>query len=353
MLKIENPGLPGLSLGRQLHDRTAGADRREVRQLPADPAARRRHAAAAAAAADPRGQEGAGQWLLPVTEHLQPRRGRPAQRHHPPARGQRLTIILNELGAGLAGRGSDLNAVLHRSNPALRELEKVIGDLRLPEQGARRTSRSKATGRWPRSPPYAAFAEFLVQGNTVAAPPPTTAARSPRTSPTSPPSCASSALPQTPRPVRRTDHARPSPTSASRPPASTDLQEPAGRSPTARRSSSEPRQDLPGPRLRRSPPQPLLGQRGDTRRRGQAVREQLLRTAHEPALHGRPGALLDLIFLGGGASNGYDSLGHFLRAEIIAEELRRLQSRSPAGLQRELRQGGEGSSAARRAPRRT
>ncbi len=50
---------------------------------------------------------------------------------------QRLTIILNELGTGLAGRGSDLNAVLHRSNPALRELEKVLGILASREQGAR------------------------------------------------------------------------------------------------------------------------------------------------------------------------------------------------------------------------
>jgi phospholipid/cholesterol/gamma-HCH transport system substrate-binding protein len=42
---------------------------------------------------------------------------------------QRLTIILNELGAGLAGRGSDLNAVIKRANPALRELDKVLAIL--------------------------------------------------------------------------------------------------------------------------------------------------------------------------------------------------------------------------------
>jgi phospholipid/cholesterol/gamma-HCH transport system substrate-binding protein len=39
---------------------------------------------------------------------------------------ERLSIILNELGVGLAGRGSDLNAVLRRSAPALQELNKVL-----------------------------------------------------------------------------------------------------------------------------------------------------------------------------------------------------------------------------------
>ena len=49
---------------------------------------------------------------------------------------QRLTIILNELGAGLAGRGSDLNVVIRRANPALQELDKVLAILAEREQGA-------------------------------------------------------------------------------------------------------------------------------------------------------------------------------------------------------------------------
>jgi phospholipid/cholesterol/gamma-HCH transport system substrate-binding protein len=77
----------------------------------------------------PAGQEGAGQVLLPVT-----------RTHSPvdpdllgdilrlPER-QRLTIIINELGATFAGRGSDLNAVLRRANPALQGLEQVLAIL--------------------------------------------------------------------------------------------------------------------------------------------------------------------------------------------------------------------------------
>ncbi len=42
---------------------------------------------------------------------------------------QRFRIILNELGAGLAGRGEDLNEVIRRANPALIELDKVLAIL--------------------------------------------------------------------------------------------------------------------------------------------------------------------------------------------------------------------------------
>jgi phospholipid/cholesterol/gamma-HCH transport system substrate-binding protein len=39
---------------------------------------------------------------------------------------QRLSIILNELGVGLAGRGDDLNEVIRRANPALKEVDQVL-----------------------------------------------------------------------------------------------------------------------------------------------------------------------------------------------------------------------------------
>ena len=77
----------------------------------------------------PSGVEGEGQYYLPVT-----------QTHSPvdvdllgdisrlPER-QRLTLIINELGAGLAGRGTDLNVVIRRANPALAELDKVLSIL--------------------------------------------------------------------------------------------------------------------------------------------------------------------------------------------------------------------------------
>ncbi len=42
---------------------------------------------------------------------------------------ERLSLILNELGAGLAGRGRDLNEIIRRANPALRETNKVLAIL--------------------------------------------------------------------------------------------------------------------------------------------------------------------------------------------------------------------------------
>jgi phospholipid/cholesterol/gamma-HCH transport system substrate-binding protein len=77
----------------------------------------------------PRGHEGAGQRELPVTNTSSPVGVDQLSDINRLPENERFTIFLNELGAGLAGRGSDLNAVLRRSNPALRELERVIGIL--------------------------------------------------------------------------------------------------------------------------------------------------------------------------------------------------------------------------------
>ena len=77
----------------------------------------------------PGGQEGEGQYLLGVQNNSSPVDvDLLGDINRLPVR-ERFTIILNELGAGLAGRGSDLNAVIRRADPALRELDKVVGIL--------------------------------------------------------------------------------------------------------------------------------------------------------------------------------------------------------------------------------
>ncbi len=77
----------------------------------------------------PAGQEGAGEVLLPVTKtHSPVEVDLLGDITRLPER-QRFTIILNEFGAGLAGRGPDLNEVIKRANPALQELEKVLSIL--------------------------------------------------------------------------------------------------------------------------------------------------------------------------------------------------------------------------------
>src|SRR5439155_4080722 len=77
----------------------------------------------------PKGQDGAGQSLLPVTN---------TQRTvdldllnnimRLPFR-ERFSIILNEFGAGLAGNGRALNEVIRRADPALQQTDKVLNIL--------------------------------------------------------------------------------------------------------------------------------------------------------------------------------------------------------------------------------
>src|SRR3954470_3500014 len=77
----------------------------------------------------PDGQDGAGQHLLanehtssPVDIDLVGNIGRLPYR-------QRLAIIINEFGAGLAGNGKNLNEAIHRANPALRQTDEVLAIL--------------------------------------------------------------------------------------------------------------------------------------------------------------------------------------------------------------------------------
>ena len=77
----------------------------------------------------PKGQEGTGQWLLPVENTHSPVDPDLLNDINRLPQRQRLTIIINELGAGLAGRGSDLKVVIRRANPALQELDRVLAIL--------------------------------------------------------------------------------------------------------------------------------------------------------------------------------------------------------------------------------
>ncbi len=77
----------------------------------------------------PSGQPGAGQYLLPVENNstsVDPDLINDIQ-SLPYA--QRFRLILNELGAGLAGRGTDLNVVIKRANPVLRDVDRLFGIL--------------------------------------------------------------------------------------------------------------------------------------------------------------------------------------------------------------------------------
>lgn len=77
----------------------------------------------------PDGQEGAGQYLLPLGSNgtsVDPDLINDIQTL-PYA--QRFRLIFNELGAGLAGRGDDLEVLVKRANPVLRDVDRLFGIL--------------------------------------------------------------------------------------------------------------------------------------------------------------------------------------------------------------------------------
>ncbi len=75
------------------------------------------------------GGDGEGQHLLPLKQTSSPvDLDLITNINRRPYR-ERLSILLNEFGTGLAGRGKDLNEVIHRANPALRETDKVLAVL--------------------------------------------------------------------------------------------------------------------------------------------------------------------------------------------------------------------------------
>jgi ABC-type transporter Mla subunit MlaD len=78
---------------------------------------------------------------------------------------QRLSIVLNELGTGLAGRGDDLNAVIHRANPALRETDDVLRILARQNRVLSDLARNSDTVLAPLAREKRHVSGFIVQAN--------------------------------------------------------------------------------------------------------------------------------------------------------------------------------------------
>ena len=266
----------------------------------------------------PNGQEGAGQYLLPV------------ERTHSPVdvdllgdinrlpERQRLTIIINELGAGLAGRGSDLHDVIQRANPALQELDRVLAIL----AGENKVLAKLAVDSDKALAPWAAqrerFADFIVQSNKVAQASARHLTALQRNLVDFPPFLRElgPAMERLERFANQTI------------PVFEDLkvaapginqaftQLPAFSASSAKFfKSSGATAKVSGPAL--ASLQPLLGRLRDL---GTAAKPFSTNAAELFASLRSTGGLerlLDFIFLGANSANGYDALGHFLRAEGI------------------------------------
>jgi phospholipid/cholesterol/gamma-HCH transport system substrate-binding protein len=231
---------------------------------------------------------------------------------------QRLTIIINELGAGLAGRGSDLHEVILRADPALQELDRVLAIL----AGENKVLAKLAVDSDKALAPFAAVrqhvADYIVQSNTVAKATAAHRGALARNLQLFPPFLEQLG-PSMERLGRFAEETTPVFTDLGI--AAPGINQAFTNLPAFSNSSTTffknlgQTSKLSGPALVAA--QPLL------------ARLQALGSAAKPfsgslselftSLRNTGGIerLLDFIFLGAGAANGYDSLGHFLRTEGV------------------------------------
>ncbi len=267
----------------------------------------------------PSGHEGEGQYLLPVTNTSSPVDvDLLGDINRLPVR-QRFTIIINELGAGLAGRGSDLSVVIRRADPALRELDQVLGILAHQNKLLAHLADESDRALAPIPGVKSQITGFIVASDTVA-----------RASANQRGALAGNLAgfppfleqlgPAMERFGRLADQTTP---------AFTDLHAAAPGinqtftqfAPFAR-SSTTFFQDLgrtskvTGPALVQL--QPLLAEAKTLGSAAKPFSTNLSELFTSLRDTGGLERLMDFIYLGTGSVNGYDALGHFLRAELVA-----------------------------------
>jgi virulence factor Mce-like protein len=80
---------------------------------------------------------------------------------------ERLAILLSELGVGLAGRGEELRQVIHRANPALRETDRVLKILARQNRVLGQLAADSDTVLAPLAREKERVSDFVVQANAV------------------------------------------------------------------------------------------------------------------------------------------------------------------------------------------
>lgn len=110
---------------------------------------------------------GAGSHYLPVTRTSSPIDTDIVQNISQQPVRQSLAIILNEFGTALAARGSDLNAVIHRANPALGYTDQVFKILARQNRELARLATDSDAVLAPLARDRAAIAKFVIGANTT------------------------------------------------------------------------------------------------------------------------------------------------------------------------------------------
>jgi phospholipid/cholesterol/gamma-HCH transport system substrate-binding protein len=114
------------------------------------------------------GQPGAGEYLLPVQNTSRPIDIDLVNDIMRLPFRQRLGILINEFGTGLAGRGGDLRAVIRNADPALKSTDKVVNLLASQNRVLANLARDSATSLAPLARDKQHVANFIVKANDVA-----------------------------------------------------------------------------------------------------------------------------------------------------------------------------------------
>jgi ABC-type transporter Mla subunit MlaD len=110
---------------------------------------------------------GAGTYLLPLTHTSSPvDTDLVNDIYREPVR-QQFSLILNELGTALAARGSDLNDVIRRANPALRYTDEVLKILAQQHRELAQLARDSNTVLTPLARDEQQISSFVTHANTT------------------------------------------------------------------------------------------------------------------------------------------------------------------------------------------
>jgi ABC-type transporter Mla subunit MlaD len=110
---------------------------------------------------------GTGSYYLPVAQTSSPVDSDIVQNIYQEPIRERFALILDELGTGLAARGSDLNAVIHRANPALGKTDQVVQILAHQNRQLAQLATDSNQVLTPLAHVKAAIADFVAQANTT------------------------------------------------------------------------------------------------------------------------------------------------------------------------------------------
>jgi ABC-type transporter Mla subunit MlaD len=265
-----------------------------------------------------RSGDGKGQYLLPVTNT-----SRPVDIDlvgnilRLPYR-QRFTILLNEFGTALAGRGQDLREVIRNADPALKETDRVLAILSGQNKVLAKLAKDSDQALAPLAQKRNQVADFIQQANTTAQ---ATAERSKDLE------AGIQRLPATLRQLKPTlqqlgalsDQFAPVLQDLDRvaPDVNRFIEQlgPFSQSGTPALQSLGSAADVGRPALLKS--RPIIQQLGKFATAGKPLARNLNEITASLKDTGGVERLMDFLFYSTSSINGYDATGHYLRAQLL------------------------------------